>query len=284
MDNYCKKWDNDEDNKLISQINQLKDIDQIMKNHKRSIGGITARIQKIIDDPNLNSQLKNKNNIIMKYFSNNKNKSLDNNYFVNNNLDKYKEEITKNILNFNSIIEINNKYNLSLNETTKILKEIVNNNNLDMSKILRLNYLLNNDEEENEINILNNKKKYNKNSNKNNYNDNNNNDNNDNSNLINLINKLFDEIKSIKSDIFDIRNRVKIIMNSTEKKDNKIKKKALEQLENESDKEEIIINQKNNSKVNKSVNKSLNKLILIDNNNFENSSDKELDKELEKFL
>ena len=76
MDNVGKNWDNIEEEQLVKEINKLVDMDKICSIHKRHIGGIRARIKKIIEDPNTNDKLIDKTKILLKYFSQENNSSL----------------------------------------------------------------------------------------------------------------------------------------------------------------------------------------------------------------
>ena len=138
-----------------------------------------------------------------------------------------------------------------------------------------------------------------------------NNQNNTNENINSIIICLLNEIKLMKTDIFDIRNRVKIIMNKIEKIDKNEKPKInksnihvsldnndtftiinsdnniinndikFENISYTNTNKKIIKN--NNSKINKQVEKIItNKDINIDFE--EEDEDDELEKEFEKYL
>lgn len=192
--NKIKYWNIEEENKLIEEINNLVDIDDIIKNHDRKITGITMRIEKILNNSNFNDKIQNKNEIIIKYLKNSKPK-----YYIDYN------ELYENILDFKSLDEITNVYNkISLNKIKIILTNLLKNKeNIDLSKKLRIKSLLNLDDEE--VNTTNEV------INKNNEN---------NSDLMSIIITVLNEIKIMKTDIFDIKNRIKIIMDKVDKMNN----------------------------------------------------------------
>ena len=105
-----KYWNDEEETQLIDEINNLTNIDEILKNHNRKITGIMIRIEKIINDPIKSVKIFNKNDIKEKYLSNTKNK-----YFINY------EELYSNILNYNSLDEISNNYNKLSNTKIKTI-------------------------------------------------------------------------------------------------------------------------------------------------------------------
>jgi hypothetical protein len=188
--NKIKYWNIEEENKLIEEINNLVDIDDIIKNHDRKITGITMRIEKILNNSNFNDKIKNKNEIIIKYLKNSKPK-----YYIDYN------ELYENILDFKSLDEITNVYNkISLNKIKIILTNLLKNKeNIDLSKKLRIKSLLNLDDDVNITNEVINK------------------NNENNSDLMSIIITVLNEIKIMKTDIFDIKNRIKIIMDKVEK-------------------------------------------------------------------
>ena len=192
--NKIKYWNIEEENKLIEEINNLVDIDDIIKNHDRKITGITMRIEKILNNSNFNDKIQNKNEIIIKYLKNSKPK-----YYIDYN------ELYENILDFKSLDEITNVYNkISLNKIKIILTNLLKNKeNIDLSKKIRIKSLLNLDDEE--VNTTNDV------INKNNEN---------NSDLMSIIITVLNEIKIMKTDIFDIKNRIKIIMDKVDKMNN----------------------------------------------------------------
>lgn len=224
--NKIKYWDKDEENRLVEEINNLVDIDKIIKNHDRKITGITMRIEKILKDPNFSDKIKNKNEIETKYLKNSKPK-----YYINYN------ELYDNILEFKSLEEISEKYNKIQVEKIKsiLLNLLKNQNDMDFAKKFRIKCLLNIDDDKDLTNAImsdtNNINNINNINNTNNTNNINNINKNDESNLVSLIINLLNEIKTIKIDIFDIKNRVKIIMNKVDK----IEKNSI----NDSDKSKI---------------------------------------------
>jgi hypothetical protein len=266
MENYCKKWDLKEDEMLMDEINNLLELEFIANTHKRSTGGIVLRIQRIIDDPNLFNKLQNKNDIILKYFKKNKLTNKTNLIDLN--------DLYNNLLNFNSIDNIINKYNSSKDNVIKVLNNMLNSSAIELSKKLRIKFLLSSLEEDNtninknsvitKININNeidNNYKFNKTNNVTNKtntllpNQNTTNANNNETNII--LQNILLEIKSIKTDLFDVRNRVKVIMDKVDK------------IEKSNIPSKIIKNK-----------------IINDNKIIENEIEKdiEIEKEFEKFL
>ena len=227
--NKIKYWEINEENKLVDEINNLVEIDQIIKNHDRKITGIMMRIEKILTDPKFSDKIKNKNEVVIKYLKNSKPK-----YYIDYN------ELYENILEFKTLDEISNRYNkISTGKIKTILTNILKSKeNIDMSKKLRIKCLLNSDEDIDVIgdilknnldkstsdisNIKNNKLSIKNNSDENNDHKINNdltnstNSNNE-SNLISIVISLLNEIKTLKIDIFDIKNRVKIIMDKVDR-------------------------------------------------------------------
>jgi hypothetical protein len=136
--NKIKYWEINEENKLVDEINNLVDINQIIKNHDRKITGIMMRIEKILTDPKFSDKIKNKNEVIIKYLKNSKPK-----YYIDYN------ELYENILEFKTLDEISNKYNkISTSKIKTILTNILKSKeNIDMSKKLRIKCLLNSDED-----------------------------------------------------------------------------------------------------------------------------------------
>lgn len=213
-----KYWTNVEEIQLIDEINNLTNIDEILQNHNRKIAGILARIEKILNDPIKLTKIFDKDKIVEKYLSNAKN-----NLFYNY------EELYSNILNFNSLDEISVKYNkLSHLKIKTILNNFLEKKDLDLAKKLRIKCLLkstddldfakkvldNKNVKTNTIGITETDKSteqkqndFAETINPNNVFDN------VNSIMITLLN----EIKTMKTDIFDIRNRVKIIMDKVNK-------------------------------------------------------------------
>ena len=281
-----KYWNIQEEEQLIDEINQLLDINKILENHNRKITGITMRIEKIINDPEKSSKIKNKNEIILKYLNESKNK-----FVIDYN------ELYSNILKYNSIDEISTNYNnISTNKIKNILNNYLNKDELDLSKKLRIKCLL---KSKDDLEFA--EKIYN-------------NDNNDN-NINSIIISLLSEIKFMNTELFDIKNRVKIIMkkvecfekhlinDDTKKKCKKIKIiKELEEYDqinlNNLEEDKLLEdnlniekhkkeNKNKNTKIKKNkINKQVEQIILSKENNYTNNNydDEELEKELEKYL
>ncbi len=81
MNNVCKLWDKEEDNNLLEEINKLYDIKKISEIHKRSEGGIRARIKKFIDNEEYSKKIEDKTEVLKKYFT-------------GDNIDDYKNLVT----------------------------------------------------------------------------------------------------------------------------------------------------------------------------------------------
>lgn len=218
-----KYWNYDEENKLINEINNLVDINIILQNHDRRITGIIMRIEKILNDPKFADKIKNKNDIIIKYLKNSKPK-----YYIDYN------ELYENILNFKSLDEISKNYNKTpIDKISKILTIILaNNNDMEITKKLRIKSLLKSSNNLDSFEEIICKKKDEKKVKKNHDSDikkksdiKKNNDKFTKSiksedidyNTCSIMIKLINELKSMKTDIFDIKNRVKIIMNKVDK-------------------------------------------------------------------
>lgn len=198
--NKIKYWNFEEEILLVNEINELVDIEKIIKNHDRKITGIVMRIEKILNDSNFYDKIKNKNDIIIKYLKNSKPK-----YYIDYN------ELYENIFEFKSLEEISNRYNkIPLNKIILILNNLLNKENIEISKKLRIKCLLNSDDDV--ILADNLKKKTNDTFINTNTNNNNNININNETNLTTIVIKLLNEIKTMKVDMFDIKNRVKIIM------------------------------------------------------------------------
>jgi len=230
-----KYWTSGEEIQLIDEINNLTNIDEILQNHNRKIAGILARIEKILNDPIKSTKIFDKDKIIEKYLSNAKN-----NLFYNY------EELYSNILNFNSLDEISDKYNkLSHLKIKNILNNFLEKKDLDLAKKLRIKCLLKSSDDLDFAEKVLDKKNVKTDTigptqqinsvetiNPNNILDN------VNSIMITLLN----EIKTMKTDIFDIRNRVKIIMDKV----NKIEKNNSK---NDLNNNQIITSSKKNIKL-----------------------------------
>ena len=294
-----KYWLDEEETQLINEINNLTDINEILNNHNRKITGIIIRIEKILNDPIKSIKIFNKDEVIEKYLTNTKNK-----YFTNY------EELYTNILKFNSLEEISNNYNkLSLTKIKSILNDFMKRKDIELAKKLRIKCLLKlKDDIDFAEKIFSNKKNSyandtNNTNNKNNDIDTNNIDTNDINSVIIL---LLEEIKTMKTDIFDIKNRVKIIMDKVsvpDKNKNNIKifdsKKNLE-LDNYLNDENNILNINEKISTNKKKDKKI-KIIMVNNNdelksknnlslnnfnddNISEHNNDELDKEFKKIL
>lgn len=285
-----KYWNDDEETKLINEINNLTDINEILENHNRKITGILIRIEKLLNDPIKSVKIFNKNEIFEKYLANTKNK-----IFI------CYDELYTNILNFNSIEEISNKYNkLSHTKIKKILNDFLKKKDIGISEKLRIKCLLkDNDEFEFAEKVFSN----------NNINDNYINSNNE-SNINSIVISLLEEMKIIKTDVFDIKNRVKIIMdkinNIDKNKELKInnkdilnKKQELQEKEQKVEEEQKSHKKTSKKKIKKTkkkdlnINKHVEKIILSNNdeitskNNYDDNKDlddEELEKELKKML
>lgn len=256
-----KYWNDNEETKLIDEINKLTDIDEILINHNRKIAGILIRIEKILNDPVKSIKIFNKDKVIEKYLSNTKGK-----YFINY------EELYANILNFNSIDEISNHYNkLSLVKIKNILNDYLKKKNIEISKKLRIKCLL---KSKDDLDFAEEVFNFNVKESKNNvddiYKDNQNE-----SNINSIIISLLEEIKTMKTDIFDIRKRVKLILEKINYPD-KIKKKLLDDSEFINI-ENFDVNKTNNTKTytkklindNKITHKNINKHIDFESDELE---------------
>jgi len=199
--NKIKYWNLEEENQLINEINNLENINNILKNHDRKITGIIMRIEKIINDPTKSKNLINIEQITEKYLKNSKPT-----YLIDYN------ELYLNILKFNSLQEISSNYNnVSESNIINVLNNLLNRENIDVSKKLRIKCLLNNNDNLEFAKNIYKEKNNNSNTNTNAHSFNNNFDNNS-SNINSIIICLLNEFKSIKIDLFDINNRIKIIM------------------------------------------------------------------------
>jgi len=265
-------WNDMEETQLINEINNLLDINEILKNHNRKMTGILIRIQKILNDPIKSNDILDKNKIIDKYLANTKNK-----YFVNY------DELYLKILNFNSLDEISNYYNkLSLTKIKNILSDFLKKKDIDMAKKLRIVCLLKSkDDMDIAEKIFNGQDNLSTNTNSTDLNN----------NINSIMIMLLDEIKTMKSDIFDIKNRVKIIMdkvcvsdrNNNSKKsydlNNKINFEIYESVE---EKHNINLVQNNNLDLNDKSNNNNN--IKNDKDNTEKKNNKNKDKDNDKKI
>jgi hypothetical protein len=277
--NAVKYWNDEEEIQLINEINQLTNIDDILKNHNRKITGILMRIEKIFIDPIKSIKIINKKEIVDKYFTNNKNK-----YFINY------EELYLNILKFNSIDDISNNYNkISHSKIKNILNDFLKKKDIDIAKKLRIKCLLKTkDDLDFAENIFKNENV------NNNENISKNNNENNNTNINSVIISLLEEIKIMKTDIFDIKNRVKIIMEKVVNSDKNIIKKNSKTNNNlniilnesdKSDKSDIKNDKKNEKKKHNNINKHVENIILSnDINELSEFDNDELEKEFKEFI
>ena len=74
MNNVGKNWEKDEEEKLIGEINKLVSIDKIAEKHQRHIGGVRARIKKILEDPIKSNKITDKAQVVIKYLAENEEK------------------------------------------------------------------------------------------------------------------------------------------------------------------------------------------------------------------
>ncbi len=192
--NMCiKYWNDSEELQLIDEINNLTDINIILNNHDRKITGISMRIEKILNDPIKLAKIHDKKAVIDKYLTYAKNKC-----FISY------DELYSNILKFNSLDDISNNYNkLSITKIKNILNDFLKKKDIDIAKKLRINCLLKSKDDldfaEKIFNTKNDTKI-------------NTNNENDTNNINSIIIMLLDEIKMLRTDMFDVKNRVKIIM------------------------------------------------------------------------
>ena len=82
MNNVGKNWDEDEEEKLIKEINKQTSITSICEKHQRHSGGIKARIRKILDDPVKSQKINDKTQIIISYFGENEKKLTKLNFSI----------------------------------------------------------------------------------------------------------------------------------------------------------------------------------------------------------
>jgi hypothetical protein len=273
VENYCKKWEDNEINELIKEINNLTDIDTIVDNHKRTLNGITTRIQKILDDNKYDSKIQKKHEISLKYFS--KNNKTNSGFY---------DEIYNNLYNFHNVSQICVKYKIQdKNKVVSILNNFLKKDKIDTAKKLRINLLLKSIEDDNETNNKEIKKDNLKKNNKKNNIDNFENEQDTNT----LIKLLINEIRDVKIDIKDVRSRLKIISKKIDSFEfNKINEK------NSFDKKKIIILhddiehddiEHDDTEHNDNEQESFDKKKTCEQNN-KNIIDDELERELEKFL
>jgi hypothetical protein len=130
-ENSMKVWDKDEENQLIEEINSLLDISKIADSHKRTVGGIKARLKKIIDTKN-SDKIKNISNVIKKYFTSEFDKKDINSTISNS--------IHSKLLGYETIEEIVDEFKIEELELKGILFKLLNKekNTLYKSKINKL--------------------------------------------------------------------------------------------------------------------------------------------------
>ena len=130
-ENSMKVWDKDEENQLIEEINNLLDISKIADSHKRTVGGIKARLKKIIDNKT-SDKIKNISNVIKKYFTSEFDKKDINSTISSS--------IHSKLLGYETIEEIVDEYKIDELEVKSILFKLLNKekNTLYKSKINKL--------------------------------------------------------------------------------------------------------------------------------------------------
>jgi hypothetical protein len=130
-ENSMKVWDKDEETQLIEEINSLLDISKIADKHKRTVGGIKARLKKIIDNKT-SDKIKNISNVIKKYFTSEFDKKDINSTISNS--------IHSKLLGYETIEEIVDEYKIEELEVKSILYKLLNKekNTLYKSKINKL--------------------------------------------------------------------------------------------------------------------------------------------------
>lgn len=138
MNNVGKNWDETEENKLIESINKLVHINKIAEKHQRQIGGVRARIKKIIDDPNKSSKIKNINEIIVQYFGETTNSTLSKEEYIN-----LLKNIKSNVFKYNTLGDILEENNIGEYQAKKILEKIIEKEDSDSKIKKKINKLLN---------------------------------------------------------------------------------------------------------------------------------------------
>lgn len=245
-----KYWDANEENDLINEINNLVSIEQILLNHDRKIKGITMRIEKLINNPEQSKKIKDITQVVTKYLNIPKPK---------NQIDY--DKLYEDILKYNTLEEISKNYNnIQIPKIKNILNVFLDKKSNDMSKKLRIKCLLGStDQFEFAENVYKNKI---------NNQINNQTEQTNNLDFNSVIICLLGEIKSMRTDLFDIKNRVKVIMDKVDKiekknynnyemsKDGKIIKgvgrikKNNIQISNEEQENEFISNHNHNNNIN----------------------------------
>ncbi len=151
MNNVGKNWDETEEDKLIEQINKLININKICEKHQRQVGGVRARIKKLLDDPIKSNKLENIAQIIITYFGESTDRKLTKEEYV-----EILKNIKANIFKYNSMGEIVIENNIDEYQIKKILEKI--NEKEENPKIKKkINKLLNNYNKEPETTNNNNK-------------------------------------------------------------------------------------------------------------------------------
>jgi hypothetical protein len=163
MNNVGKNWDDDEEEKLIKEINKQININIICEKHQRHSGGIKARIRKILDDPLKSNKINDKTQIILTYFGENEQKLTKEEYI------KLLKSIKSKIFDYNSINEIVLENNIDEYQIKKILEKIIEKEE-DLKIKKKISKLLNSiNESDNKIVINNNINKIELNNNSNDY-------------------------------------------------------------------------------------------------------------------
>ncbi len=138
MNNVGKNWEKDEEEKLIGEINKLVSIDKIAEKHQRYIGGVRARIKKILEDPIKSNKITDKAQVVIKYLAENEEKiQLSKEEYV-----QALKNIKTNIYKYNNISEIITENNINEYYAKKILEKISENND-DNKFVKKINTLLN---------------------------------------------------------------------------------------------------------------------------------------------
>ena len=163
MNNVGKNWDDEEEEKLIKEINKQINMNSICEKHQRHSGGIKARIRKILDDPVKSNKINDKTQIILTYFGENEQKLTKEEYI------KLLKSIKSKIFDYNSINEIILENNTDEYQIKKILEKIIEKEE-DLKIKKKISKLLNSkNESDNKITINNNINKIEINNNLNDY-------------------------------------------------------------------------------------------------------------------
>jgi hypothetical protein len=145
MNNVGKNWDETEEDKLIEEINKLVNINKICEKHQRQVGGVKARIKKLLDDPVKSNKLTNIASIIITYFGESTDRKLTKEEYVG-----ILKNIKANIHKYNCIGEIILENNIDEYQIKKILEKI-NEKEEDTKIKKKINKLLNNKNEQDNI-------------------------------------------------------------------------------------------------------------------------------------